>query len=120
MSHMVIFRSNEGKTGYHQADALDEAVRFVEHLRNQEQVTDARIFRMDEVALEVKTYYKVEVSTGAPAPGSAEPSSHGATPEVGDEVEAVQPLTDPLTGEPLPAGAGMAAAANRFGLFNRS
>jgi len=58
---MVIFRSPEGKPGYHQAEGLDEAMRFAEMLRNQEQVTDARIFRMDEVPIEFKTYYRVEV-----------------------------------------------------------
>ena len=63
MPHMVIFRSADGKPGYHYAENLDEAVRFVEHLRNQEQVMEARIFRLQEVPIEVKTYYKVEVST---------------------------------------------------------
>ena len=62
MTHMVIFRSPEGKPGYHQAEGLDEAMRFAEMLRNQEQVTDARIFRMDEVPIEFKTYYRVEVA----------------------------------------------------------
>ena len=62
MAHMVVFRSSEGKPGYHQADALDEAIRFVERLRNQEQVTEARIFRLQEVPIEFKTYYRVEVT----------------------------------------------------------
>ena len=65
MPHMVIFRSADGKPGYHQAESLDDAIRFVEHLRNNEQVSEARIFRLAEVPIEVKTYYKVEVS-GAP------------------------------------------------------
>ena len=45
----LIFRSPEGKPGYHQAESLEDAVRFVELVRNHEQVTDARVFRMDEV-----------------------------------------------------------------------
>ena len=57
MTHMVIFRHPEGKAGYHQAENVDEAVRFVERLRNQEHVTDARIFRMEEVPIEVRTYF---------------------------------------------------------------
>src|SRR3954468_8222397 len=61
MAYMVIFRRPDGKPGYHQADGVDDAVRFVEMLRNQEKVTDARVFRMEEVSLEVRTYYKVEV-----------------------------------------------------------
>jgi hypothetical protein len=58
---MVIFRRSDGKPGYHQADGVDDAVRFVEMLRNQEKVSDARIFRMEEVPIEIRTYYKVEV-----------------------------------------------------------
>ena len=75
MAHMVVFRSSDGKPGYHQADALEEAVRFVERLRNQEQVTEARIFRLQEVPIEFKTYYRVEVvpgEDGAPANGGTE------------------------------------------------
>ena len=30
MPHMVIFRDAEGRPGYHHADGIDEAVRFVE------------------------------------------------------------------------------------------
>ena len=64
MAHMVVFRSNEGTPGYHQAEALEDAVRFVERLRNHEHVTEARIFRLQEVPIEFKTYYRVEVAAG--------------------------------------------------------
>ena len=62
MAHMVIFRRPDGKPGYHQAEGVEDAIRFVEMLRNQENVTDARIFRMEEVPIEVRTYYRVEVA----------------------------------------------------------
>src|SRR5437868_11340242 len=68
MAHMVIFRRPDGKPGYHQADGVDDAIRFVEMLRNQEKVTDARIFRMEEVPLEIRTYYKVEIASDEPEP----------------------------------------------------
>ena len=97
MSHMVVFRSNEGKPGYHQAEALDDAIKFVERLRNQEQVTEARIFRMQEVPIEFKTYYRVEVSA---ASASAE-----AAPADAGEAEG--------EGEPAAAGSG------RFGRFSK-
>lgn len=105
MSHMVVFRSAEGKPGYHQADSLDEAVRFVEHLRNQEGVSDTRLFKMQEIPLEVRTYYRVEVAGGSP----------GETPAVVEEAErTVGMLDDPVVVEPLPAGNGQ-----RFNRFNR-
>jgi hypothetical protein len=93
MPHMVVFRSTEGKPGYHQADALDDAVKFVERLRNQENVTEARIFRMEEVPIEFKTYYRVEIG----APSEAAPQT--------DEAD------DDSSAEPVPAGSG------RFGRF---
>ena len=95
MPFMVVFRSPEGKPGYHQAEALEDAVKFVERLRNHESITDARIFRMQEVAIEFKTYYRVEVA----APGEA-PEQVPAE----DEAE--------LVGDPTPAGAGR---FSRFG-----
>ncbi len=93
---MVVFRSAEGKPGYHQTEALEDAVRFVERLRNQENITDARIFRMQEVPIEFKTYYRVEVNGAGDAPETA---------AADDETEGPS--------EPAAAGAG------RFGRFGK-
>lgn len=139
MPHMVIFRSAEGKPGYHQTDSLEEAIRFVEHLRNKENVPDARIFQLKEVPLEVKTYVRVEVAgmTGDEAPAAA------AAPAPAPPADFQPPVTAPATpaasvpSEPVaaaaPAAPAPAAAAvqppgdspqagvgtARFGRFNR-
>ncbi|HVF73413.1 MAG TPA: hypothetical protein VM938_00085 [Acidimicrobiales bacterium] len=105
MSHMVVFRSADGKPGYHQAESLDEAVRFVEHLRNQEGVTDTRLFHMQEIPLEVRTYYRVEVAASA-----------DAAPVVEEAERAVGMMDDPVVVEPM---SGNGAAAGRFNRFNR-
>lgn len=63
--HMVMFTSAEGKPATHTAESLEEAVKFVEHIRNSEGVSDARLFRMTEIPLEVKAYYKVEIGAAA-------------------------------------------------------
>jgi hypothetical protein len=144
MAHMVIFRTAEGKPGYHQAEALDEAVRFVEHLRNQEQVPEARIFRMQEVPIEFKTYVKVEVSSPvqdeapvAPAPVAAAPvvapvapvAPVAAAPVVPAPVLSATVLSAPVDEpraaklddvvvDPMPVS-GAGAANGRFGRFNR-
>ena len=110
MSFLVNFRSAEGKPGYHPADTLEEAVRFVEHLRNQEQVTDARVWRLQEVPLEVKTYYKVVVPSGAPAAPVPPPAPE---PVVAAAPEAEAPKADP-------AGGDAVGANGRFGRFNRT
>jgi hypothetical protein len=59
---MVIFRTTDGKPAYHQTEVLDDAIRFVEHLRNEEQVTDARIFSLIEVPIEFRVQWRVEVA----------------------------------------------------------
>ena len=114
MSFMVNFRSAEGKPGYHPTDSLEEAVRFVEHLRNQEQVSDARVWRLQEVPLEVKTYYKVVVPSGVPAPAPV-----AAVPEPGT---VAPPAADDGVPKPDAGEAVGAAGANgaRFGRFNRT
>ncbi len=105
MPHMVIFRNSEGKPGYHQADTLEEAVRFAERLRNKEGVTDSRIFRMQEVPIEFKTVYRVEIVGGSlPEPVSNAPV----------KAEAPAALAGDAGGEPV------AAASARFGLFSKS
>jgi hypothetical protein len=88
VAYMVIFRSVEGKAGYHQAETLGDAVKFVERLRNEEQVDQARIFRMEEVTFEFKPYYRVEVATGEPAAapdGAPEPEPVPEGAEVAPE-----------------------------------
>lgn len=78
MPHMVVFRTKEGKQGYHLADTLDDAVRFVEHLRNNEQVADSKVYRMHEVPIEFKVMYKVEVA-GTSGTGSSPSDDSGST-----------------------------------------
>ena len=128
MSHMVIFRDAEGKPGYHQAEALEQAVRFVEELRNERQVTDARVFSMQEVALEFKTYWKVEVT--AEAPGPPVPAPAPALP--GEGFVSALAVADPIDADadadtdserpPLSYVPGDLAPPThgRFGLFGRS
>ena len=105
MPHMVIFRSGEGKAGYHQAEALDDAIRFVERLRNSENVEQARIFRMEEVLFEYRPYFRVEVGGAAPAPEAA---------VVAAPVE--HPLPEPV---PMSEDDDELAVGAKRGLFSR-
>jgi hypothetical protein len=136
MPHMVVFRSGEGKPGYHQVESLDDAVRFVERLRNQEGIADCRVFRMDEVPLEFKTYVKVEVAgapvgdpvvAGSGAGTGAGPGSGAKVPPAPKAGRASSPIVaaddepmlgdDPVVVEPL---VGNGQAAGRFNRFNRT
>ncbi len=106
MSHMVVYRSADGRTGYFQAEDLDRAVAYVEHLRNVEAVDDSRLYRMEEIPIEFKTYYRVEI---------------GAFPTEVDEVDldegthlsAIDGGLDDLSEQP-------STSSSRFGLFGRS
>ena len=107
---MVIFRRSDGKPGYHQADGVDDAVRFVEMLRNQEKVSDARIFRMEEVPIEIRTYYKVEVvAEEAEAPQAPLAPVPQVVANAMDEAPSSDAPLDPL---PVEVGAGK---GRRFG-----
>src|SRR5439155_1000032 len=81
-------------------DGVDDAIRFVEMLRNQEKVTDARIFRMEEVPIEIRTYYKVEVAGEEPEPLAPVP------PAVANALPETSPPDAPLDPMPLEVGAG--------------
>src|SRR5947209_4914478 len=109
MPHMVIFRDAEGRPGYHQAEGIDDAVRFVEQLRNEQDVTETRIFSMQEVPIEFRTYYRVALAP-PPAPPGAGPEAEVAGP--GEPVVEAEP--EPLS-EPEAEVATVGAAADGHG-----
>lgn len=130
MPHMVIYRSAEGKPAYHQAEALDDAVRFVEHMRNHEKVAEARIFAMQEVPIEVRTYFRVEVTTAdgpsigsEPAAAAEAPASQPA-PARAAAAEPPPPAPVPVTvpaesHKPEPVAVAPGNGSGRFGLFGK-
>lgn len=141
MPHMVVFRTNEGKQGYHLEETLDGAVRFVEHLRNNEQVAESKVYRMHEVPIEFKVIYKVEVSGSSAAAAddgeagtaeavrAAEPAGGGSAPRPAppreDRAEPQRATMAPgPTVAPGPtaqtAPSPVAQTGGRFGLFSRS
>ena len=79
MSHMVIFQTPDGNPGYNQFEQLDEAVRFVESLRNEQGVENARMFALEEVKFDFKPYFRVEIDPPMVGPG---PSANGEAPPV--------------------------------------
>ncbi|MEZ5233390.1 MAG: hypothetical protein AB7W59_00600 [Acidimicrobiia bacterium] len=104
MSHMVIYRSVDGKPGFQQTDDLVSAVEFVERLRNLEGVESARIYRLEQVNFRFQPYYQVHLDTDdAPAPP---PLTVATAP-------AAAPEPAPVVAEPAPvvSPAAMAAAA---------
>lgn len=87
MQHLVKFETAEGREGQHTAASLNDALRFVERLRNNEDASQVRVFRLHEVPIEFKTYFKVElrgddaeVEADDPAEDSESPAAPEPTP----------------------------------------
>jgi len=119
MPHMVIFRDAEGKPGYHTAEGLDDAVRFVEELRNDREVSDTRVFAMQEVPIEFKPYWRVEVVAAAVSEPDPEPELEPAL--VGATSHEAEPLAfDAPSPVSLDTVVAPQPVASRFGLFGRS
>src|SRR3954447_5523346 len=85
---MVIFRGGDGKPGYHQVEALSDAIRHVEHLRNNEGIDHAQIFQLEEVTFEFRPYFRVEVGTSNAAPMGDADADAESQPEAEVETEA--------------------------------
>jgi len=113
---MVIFREADGKPGYHQAEALEDAVRFVEELRNERHVSDTRVFAMEEIPIEFKSYWRVEVVPSDVAPES--PPAPLSPPLVAVAV-APAPVSE-FESSPFATPDEPSPSHSRFGLFGRS
>lgn len=108
MEHLVRFLTAEGREGSHSATSLEEAVAFVERLRNSEGATQVKLYQLTEVPIEFKTYYRVEVGGGAATP---QPAAASQPP----------PAAAPASAEAQAQGADLeSAAANGRRLFSRS
>ena len=121
MSHMVIYRTADGQPGYHQAEELDEAVRFVERLRNGDGVDGARIFKMEEVNFDFRPYFKVEIGPGGvPIETPVSPAfagrDHGFSADLGAGFEAPAPAPTPTPGYEAPAAFDAPAWSEAEGL----
>src|SRR5689334_21584436 len=96
---MVSYRDSEGKQSYHETEELNDAIAYVEHLRNDEAVDHARIFHMDEVSFEFRPYFRVEVSAAAPPP----PPPAGWMPPPPSDAQASAPTSTDDERDPLAA-----------------
>lgn len=67
MEHVVFYPALDGAPAFRRFASLDDAVRFVEHLRNAEGVSEVSVHTLSPVPLAFRAYYKVEVPA-EPAP----------------------------------------------------
>jgi hypothetical protein len=125
VSHLVSYRDSDGKQSYHETVELNDAIAYVEHLRNDEAVDHARIFKMDEVSFEFRPYFRVEIAETAPA-APPPPPADWVPPQPVDEPAPADDERDPLAAawaaserpeEHLEDSVG--AGMGRRGLFGR-
>jgi hypothetical protein len=109
MEHVVFYPSLDGSPAFRRVASLEEAARFVEHLRNVEDVTDFSVHALTAVPLSVRPWYRVEMPFDAQGP--AEPMEpYGVAPAVPEPAEAPF-ATLPLAAVPSPEASPAEPAA---------
>jgi hypothetical protein len=120
MSHIVVYESADGSSGFERCGSLDAAIVAAERLRNVESVASPRIFRLEEVQFDFRPYFRVEVNdddrpdeptpverTVIPEPPlAAAPVAEPAPVEAAPEPVAFPeptPAPDRFFGDPAPA-----------------
>jgi hypothetical protein len=111
MEHVVFYPALDGAPAFRRFVSLEEAVRFVEHLRNAEGVSEVSVHTLSAVPLAFRAYYKVEVpqepaAAVAGVPAQGEPAAVEAIPVEPAPVDAA-PVeaapADPAYDEPAAA-----------------
>lgn len=127
MSHMVIFQTPDGNPGYNQFETVDESIGFVEKLRNEQNVLNARIFKLEELKFEFKPYFRVQLAmlnsgdapaaapvaaapapaapVAAPVPAAAPASPFGGAPAAEAPAAPPAPQGAPVSNIDSPVGA---------------
>jgi hypothetical protein len=102
MEHVVFYPSLDGSPAFRRVASLEEAARFVEHLRNVEDVTDFSVHALTPVPLSVRPWYRVEVPFDAQDQGSpVEPFEVApAVPLPAQPLIAEMPIEAPPAAEP--------------------
>jgi hypothetical protein len=90
MEHVVFHPGPDGTPAFRRFGSLEDAVRFVEHLRNAEGVSEVSVHALSPVPVSFRAYYKVEV------PAEPAPAYDAAPVEVPAPAEPVleQPVAD--------------------------
>ena len=102
MSHIVIHDDVDGVTQFRQFDDLGNAVTFLEEQQNAATGSNAKLYELNEVHFEVKSYVKIEiVDDDAASIETAETADADESVEMAAEsVETAEPESEP-TDEPV-------------------
>src|SRR3954452_4737667 len=108
MEHVVFFQASDGSSAFRRLASLQEAVDFVEHLRNEQGVEAVSVHSLAEVPLAFRTVYRVEVAGSVPAPsvpveGPVEPAPEpvGVVEEAPVKAVVEAPVSEPVAEAPM-------------------
>ena len=90
MEHVVFFPAPDGTPAFRRLASIDDAARFVEHLRNVENVSEASVHTLTEVPLSFKAWYRVELPNGE-ATQSETPQTESVSTDLDGEVAVARP-----------------------------
>lgn len=130
MEHVVFYPSADGAAAFRRVASLDDAVRFVEHLRNVEDVSEFSVHELTAVPLSFRAYYRAElpaqggISAAAAVPvdpGPAVVADQPADDEPAEALALVRPLEDTpataaVTAAPVAESATVAVEASAVGV----
>src|SRR4051794_27843260 len=111
MEHVVFHPGPDGAPAFRRFGSLEEAVRFVEHLRNAEGVSEVSVHALAPLPVAFRAYYKVEVPVDstpvASAPVDSAPVDVPAPSEPVYDAVPEQPVEEVPTAEPVMAEPAM-------------
>jgi hypothetical protein len=108
VEHVVFFPAPDGSPAFRRAASLEEAVRLVERMSNDDGITDVTVHALHQVELQFTTYVRVQVPA-AEAEVAPEVEAEVAVEPVAEaEVEVAEPVAE-VEAEPV---AEVEAAAN--------
>jgi len=96
MEHVVFHPGPDGSPAFRRFSSLEDAVRYVEHLRNVEGVNDFSVHALQSVPLAFRAYYRVEVSADAQPSGM-----HAAEMTAAEMPAAEMPVEAPAAEMPV-------------------
>lgn len=108
MSHIVVYQTDDGSSGFEQCNSLDDAIVVAERMRNVDGVEAPRIFRMEEVHIDFRPYYRVEVAETDSGESGSDPGRSDAGSQA--DATAVDTTLDDLPAPPSPEAVAEAEA----------
>jgi hypothetical protein len=103
VEHVVFFPAPDGSPAFRRLATIDDAARFVEHLRNVENVSEASVHTLTEIPVSFKAWYRVELpqTDTAPVEDSSESPTDAAPTTIAEVIESYAQADGTENGHPV-------------------